>query len=162
VRPPEAWKHVYPWPLDVLERIAYTFRYEHERGLVRAALVRRLCRDVASWRQLAPVHLRFVVLGDARAYVEERRSDECSRRVDLDELDTLLYTACDEIAPEDDLVQSTRAYLRTRGEANDEREARSQVLERLNRLIEAKIMVEVHGRYLALASTTPKAPTGQL
>jgi ribosomal peptide maturation radical SAM protein 1 len=150
VRVPEAWSHVYPWPRDVLERVAYTFRFERERGIVRAALIHRLSRDVAAWKEQAGrVDLRFVVGRPAR--IEERREGRLVRRVDLDELDASLYAACEDIEAEEELVHLGRDYLTDHGEKGGEEVARRLVADRLGRLVDAQVMVASGGRYLSMA-----------
>jgi ribosomal peptide maturation radical SAM protein 1 len=150
VRVPEAWRYVYPWPEDVLERIAYTFRYDKDREPVRAALIRRLCRDVAAWRAMAGrAELRLVEGRPVR--VEERRPEAAPRCVDLDDLDALLYAACDDIGVEEDLVRLACVHTAGHGHSVREEDVRRLVAARLGRLVDAHVLVASGGRYLSMA-----------
>ena len=153
VRAPDAWRFVYPWPQEVLERTAYTFHYRKERDLVRAALVRRLGMEVAEWqRQAGRVDLSFVA--GRPACIEERRCGELLRRVDLDDLEAALYGACGDIASEEDLIRLAGALLADQGDARAAEDAPRHVRERLGRLVGERVMVASGLRYLSMAIGT--------
>lgn len=150
VRPAEAYSHIYPWPEEDLLRVAYTFDYRRDRSLLRRAHIRRLEDEVGLWqRQEGLLTLSFRRDGCAAAVVETRPGT-AERVVLLDELDTSLYAACDDIGVLDDLVRRATHHLA--GTPCPQADVAVLVESRLRRLVDERILVRVGERFLSLAS----------
>jgi hypothetical protein len=154
VRATAAYAAIYPWPEKVLGEVAYTFDYRQDHSLLRRALIRRLHEEVKAWQDdEGRVELSLRRVGQGASVVETRLGAE-DREVQLDDLDTVLYAACEDIGAFDDLVRL--ATLRPESRDRLPAEAEELVASRLQRLVDERIMVEVGGRYLSLARTTLK------
>ena len=150
VRPVEAYACVYPWPEQELRRVAYSFAFRRDSSLVRKAHVRRLQEEVKLW-QAAEGRVRLVLrVAESGATVVETQLGADDRRVELDDLELILYVACEDIGAFADLVRRARDYLEDRPAPREDVE--ELVRARLERLVGERIMVEVGGRYLSLAS----------
>jgi ribosomal peptide maturation radical SAM protein 1 len=149
VRPPDALRFIYALDEEVLERITYMFEHDRERGLVRSSLIRRLHQDVAAWKECAgEVQLHFAAASSA--WIDERRAGSLRRSLELDDLDALLYAACEDIGEEDDLVRLAGSRLGADG-LSGEKDLARQVKVRLERFVDEEVMVTSGGRYLSTA-----------
>jgi len=145
VRSPEAYGHVYPFAEDELCEIAYTFRYRRDRGLLRSAHIRRLYEDVQTWKEEAARTDLRLCSADQTTTVVETRPGAADREFVLDDLDALLYAACDDIGVKPDLVGLAAARFAA------EEDVEALVDARLQRFLDDRLMVAVGERYLSLA-----------
>jgi ribosomal peptide maturation radical SAM protein 1 len=149
VRPAEAYAHIYPWSEEDLLQVAYTFDFRRDRSLLRRAHIRRLEDEVRLWQQEdGQVKLAFRRDGRVAEVVEMRTGAE-DRVVALDELDALLYAACDDIGLFGELVRRATRHLAD----GPGLPAGADVLvaSRLRHLVDERVLVQADERYLSLA-----------
>lgn len=143
VTPLRSYRYLYPFGEDVLRGIALTFEYDDRPGLARSIYLRRLHRAVAEWRQRGPVgELRYGRGAAGELTLVDDRAITDQATVDLDDLDELLYTACDDIATIDQLEALARERLPERV---------PDVGDRLASFVERRLMVRSGSRFLSLA-----------
>jgi hypothetical protein len=159
VRPVEAYAFVYPWPEEDLRRVAYTSAFRRDRSLVRRAHIRRLRDEVKLWQdEEGRVGLALRTTENGGSVVETQLGAD-DRVIELDDLDLVLYAACDDIGDLDELVRLAALHLDRDLRATCEMEP--LVASRLGRLVDERIMVEVGRRYLSLAPAALGTPGDQ-
>jgi ribosomal peptide maturation radical SAM protein 1 len=150
VHPAEAYSCIYPWTEEDLGRVAYAFDFRRDRSLVRRAHIRRLQDEVKQWQEEeGRVGLALRSDGCGASVVETRPGAD-DRLIELDDLDAALYAACDDIGAFSELVRVTAHHQGDEAGMSGEREG--LLASRLGRLVDERIMVEVGGRFLSLAS----------
>jgi magnesium-protoporphyrin IX monomethyl ester (oxidative) cyclase len=159
VRPSEAYGHVYPWSDGALRDIASMWDFRRDRSLLRRARIRRLKDEVKRWQDDAGQSMLALRRRGRVASVIEMRPGAEDRVIQLDDFDSTLYAACDDIGAFDDLVHV--AALHGGGDSRTTVETEKLVISRLGRLVDERIMVEVGGRYLSLAQVVPRAAGDQ-
>jgi ribosomal peptide maturation radical SAM protein 1 len=146
LEPLSAYRYLYPYDEGALRNIAYTFEAEFGSGALPAAIGEAVDKEAAAWRREAPFgDLRSHTRPDGRLTLRDTRPGAARGTVELDALDSLLYTACDEIAVGAGLaawVAGNRPDLAARA---------SHVDRRLDLLVEQRLMVRVGNRFLSLA-----------
>lgn len=148
LRPAVSYGAVYPLPAEALADLAYVF-VENERGGWRAAGpgTRELARQVVIWNALWARPLRPVLAMTARGSTIEildTRPCASARHVTLEGLEAEVHAACE---PAIDARE-----LRRRFGAGDGDPGPAGALEHaLASLRARRLVLELHGRYLALA-----------
>lgn len=140
------YRYLYPFPERVLRSIAYAFEYECDRDHALPDVSESLESAAGRWcRETALGELRVAADGDGdgRLVLVDNRPGAARRRTELDELESLLYRACDDIGERADLV--SRA-----GSAHPNWDAPS-VAGALASLVARRLMVRSGERYLSLA-----------
>ena len=146
LRPLAPYRYVYPFSDDDLAAIAYSF--DHDRAEDRPALdvSDTLAREIAQWRrEWLAGDLRVTADHEGRLTLRDKRPAASEHTVVLDELESLLYRACDDIGELDDLVRVGRR--RGNGRATAENEVQAALAALVDRLL----MVRVGDRFLSLA-----------
>ena len=150
-RPNQAFRHVYPFPADVLARMAYYYEYDYADGRDPLDYAGPILEQVEHWRALAgTVTLRYwdrpdgvLILTDTRpcAAVFQRRLTGVGREV---------YLYCDSSRS----FRTVHEFAVKQAGAQDLRE---QDLRRvLDEWVDARIMACLEGRYLSLAIRAPE------
>ena len=143
VRPARAYRYVFPLGEAELRDLAYFFDFDYADGRDPFDYTGRLRAHVAEWgrlQSLAAEARPLLEFLDAPGVAMIRDTRPCATApvTLLDPLDADLYRVCDE-------GRTAPAAARTLGRGLDE------VEERLARLVTARLMVEMGGRYLSLA-----------
>lgn len=143
VRPHAPYSFLYaPGNVD-LEAVALAFDYGYEPGLEPPARAGELREAVERWRR---VHLGGDLrcgIGEGKLIVLDARPGATRSVAALDDLDTLLFTACDDIRTRRSLHDLA---VRLRG-----RDAGREVDERLRVFVDHGQMVRIGERFLSLA-----------
>jgi magnesium-protoporphyrin IX monomethyl ester (oxidative) cyclase len=145
--PAPSYRAVYPLPEEGLEDLAYLFVEDTEGGWRRAGPgARALARHVVVWNQLWQRPLRPVLAMTASAdaiEILDTRPCAISRRFTLEGLEAEIYAACD---PALDTRELRRRF---RGDGGAARAAAVDAA--LATLMARRLLLELHGRCLALA-----------
>ncbi|MGZ4198701.1 MAG: RiPP maturation radical SAM C-methyltransferase [Thermoleophilia bacterium] len=147
------YRYLYPFPESVLADIAYSFEYECSPICALPDVAEEIQREVSQWRHESPLgDLRVMCDGEGAMTLLDRRPAAAQRTVELDDLETLLYRACDTIAELSALKARAAEAYPDRVDVDD------QVDATLASLVERRLMVTVGERYLSLAlsKTLPK------
>ncbi len=163
------YRYLYPFPEPALAEIAYAFDYECSPGCAPPDVAEALERELSRWRhESTQGELRVAgeprvadggggddrggdsvdgggVDGGGRMTLLDRRPGAVERTVELDELETFLYRACDDIGELSALRSQAGDALPGRALPNGEVEAA------LASLVERRLMVRDGERYLSLA-----------
>ncbi len=140
-----AYRYVYPFPEQDLDRLAYYFDFEYADGRAPVSYIGELRRQVEVWANPAnQCQLVALVEGDALV-VRDTRLVAVQKEHRLTGLQRALYEYCDQ--------------ARTRAEIDrhlalltaDESAAAAAVDEALGALLTAKLLLHEDGRYLSLA-----------
>ena len=113
-----------------------------------------LDREVSLWRRESlSGDLRVMNDRDGRMTLRDRRSVAVTPHIELDELESLLYRACDDIGELAALRSQARALRAGLAALDGEAEATvyGEVEAALASLVERRLMVGDGGRYLSLA-----------
>ena len=148
-RPPDAYRHLYPFPDDVLLGIAAWVEFGRGAVDTGAEVYGRLEAEVDQWRrEHAAGELRVVGREAGRLVLADTRPGAAPRTVTLDALETRLYEACDGIAGLGELT------------AADPDAGSGDVTACLDALVERRLMVRSGSRYLSLALPPRSSATG--
>lgn len=144
------YRYLYPFPERVLNDVAYAFEYDCAPGCALPDVAEALEREVAQWRRESPLgELRIVGDGDGRITLRDKRPGAARRTIKLDELESLLYRACDDIG---DLPALRSQVQRTR---SSRRGTDGAVEAALASLVRRRLMIGIGERYLSLALPEP-------
>ncbi|HTX69860.1 MAG TPA: RiPP maturation radical SAM C-methyltransferase [Thermoleophilia bacterium] len=147
VQPAEAYGLVYPWSEADLRRVAYVFDFRRDRSLLRGACLRQLQDEVKRWQEAAgQVDLTFRPRDEAA--IVEMREGTVERVVEVDDLDMVLCSACDDIAGLDSLLALPTCSPDCRSKPSSG--VKDVVIERLQRLVDEGIMIGIGGRFLSI------------
>jgi ribosomal peptide maturation radical SAM protein 1 len=143
-RPLESYAHVYPFDDETLQQIAYSFESGSATSPALDAYRFRLMREASKWRtQGSAGGLRRKRLReDSEAIVHAGAGDDDPLLV-LDELDSLILQASDDICSGDELMASIESGCTGPHSG-------SEVEMRLARLQDLRAVVAQGGRYLSL------------
>ena len=146
VRPSRGFRYVYPFPPEVLERLAYYFDYDYADGRDPLEYAQPVIDAVATWQQLAgTVTLRSWDRGDGVLILTDTRpgAEEFQRR--LTGVERAVYLFCDTGRTLRQIVEHVAAALS--GSPPDE----PAIVRMLDAWIAARLMAHLDGRYLSLA-----------
>jgi len=147
------YRYLYPFPEHVLADIAYAFECGFTPGHEPADVGEALERELDAWRRESPLgELRVVSDGGGRVSLRDTRAGAAEPFIELDELQSLLYEACDEICDARTLQETARRAPPGRAGGG------ADVVASLAALVERRLMVQVDDRYLSLA--LPRAMGG--
>jgi ribosomal peptide maturation radical SAM protein 1 len=144
LRPLDAYRYLYPFSRSSLGRIALFFMADGCGDAAEPPYLETLTRRVREWR--AGYGTSGGLRGETTAaglMLRDARPSAAFSEMVLDPCDEAIYRACDAIASRDELVQLL-----------DERsfsELEPTLDERLQRLVDLRIMLEADGSYLSLA-----------
>lgn len=142
VRPFEPYRHVFAAPDAVLANLAYFFEFDYPDGRDPETYARPLARALGRWqRQHRDSDLCYLDV-DGLLIVWDFRPGARRALIILRGLDRELHGACDEITDFSSLA-ALASDQHAAGEAD--------VRQRLDRLVADGLVLEDHGRYLALA-----------
>jgi ribosomal peptide maturation radical SAM protein 1 len=151
LRPHRAFRHVYPFPPDVLGRLAYYFDYDYADGRDLAEYVGPLLDAVAAWQRLAgTVTLRSWDRPDGVLLVIDTRPGAELFQRRLTGIERAVYLFCDAGRTLPEILAHVAATFDP-SEANE-----SAIGAMLARWVAARLMVFLDGRYLSLALTTAR------
>ena len=148
------YRYLYPFPERALADIAYAFEYECAPASAPPDVAEALDREVSLWRRESlSGDLRVMNDRDGRMSLRDRRSVAATPHIELDELESLLYRACDDIGELAALRSQARALRAGLATLDGEAEATvyGEVEAALASLVERRLMVSDGGRYLSLA-----------
>jgi ribosomal peptide maturation radical SAM protein 1 len=144
MRPMAPYRYLYPWPDEVLERVAYYFELpavEQQHNEVRAAALRR---RVLQWQEGTRGELRQIMSEPDRVLVIDTRFGEMVRH-ELTGWQAEVYLACDAVTELSDVVSLPGV-----------RDVpRSELVAFLDRCVAARILLVRERRALSLAVRTP-------
>ena len=144
-RPHRAYRHLYPFPDAALRRIAYFFERDGVADADQPGHVVRLRHQIELWqKESGRGTLASLRSGGKLVLVDSRHGAEARRYV-LDDVDCLLYEACDDICRRDALVRLVGERFPSATPCADE------VSRRLVSFVERRLMVAAGERYLSLA-----------
>ena len=145
VRPSPAYRYTYPLVPEALRRVAYCFDFEMPGAPDLSESTRRLHAAVDDWRRAhGDSELRSREC-EGRLVLTDTRSCASSQRVELDELDSFLCAAAAGIATFERLEALAQERFPSR------RGRRASLRERLEELVERRLMISSGSRYLSLA-----------
>ena len=152
VRPATAYSYLFPFAESTLAGLAYFFEHDYAPGLEPPRGNYRLVRSVYDWDVAAPrCELRQGRLG--HTLVDSRRPDD-TKTYDLDELERLLYSACDDMRSRTELQE----LVRRSGMDGDGLAER--VDGALASFVERGLMLRRDDLFLSLALPEPAPPCG--
>jgi len=143
VRPLVPYRHVYPFPEDVLRNLAYYFSYGYREPRDVAGYVRTLARELRAWKRDRESELLSVDCGDPLVIADSRPKASESLTT-LRGLDKVLYEGCDSVTN----PASLAAALERAGFG---RLSESEVVDRLAPLVARGFVLSDGLRYLGLA-----------
>ena len=141
LRPLAVFSHLYPEAIDRLDEIACYFNAEIPRSTASAAKIRALLDAIERWKSKSGGRLQVRDDGTALQINDTRGGDEKSYL--LMDYDRVIYLLCDAITSPDKLVADLARL-------NLGRFARYDIVQLLDRLVDAGLMLELEGCYLAL------------
>jgi ribosomal peptide maturation radical SAM protein 1 len=144
VRPLPAYRHVYPFPEDVLGNLAYYFSYGYREPRDVAGYVRTLARELRAWKRDRQSELLSVVSGDALVLVDTRPRARAPLTV-LRGVERAIYEACDGVASATS-VAATIERANSVGPVSP-----AAIAAHLGSLVERGLALADGPRYLALA-----------
>lgn len=152
LRPTIAFQYVYPFPRDVLDRLAYYFDYDYADRRDPLAYAQPVLDAAAVWQELAgTVSLRYWDRSDGVLILTDTRpgAEEFQRR--LTNIDRAIYLFCDTGRSFQQIVEHIAAAFPEA--VLDE----SMLLRTLSTWVDARLMAHLDGRYLSLAVQSPPA-----
>jgi hypothetical protein len=153
-RPNRAFACVYPFPEDVLARLAYYYEYDYADGRNPADYAGPMLAAAAAWQQLAgTVTLRCFDRGDSVLILTDTRPGAEMLQRRLTGVERSIYLYCD---PGRSLSAIETHLART---ARDDAPDRAALRRLLDQWIEARILAQLDGRYLSLALRSPSSST---
>lgn len=150
LRPSIMFQYVYPFPRDVLERLAYSFDYDYADRRDPLTYAQPVLDAVAVWHELAgTVALRCLDRSDGILILTDTRpgAEEFQRR--LTGIDRAIYLFCDTGRTFQQVVEHIAT---TFAEATVDESA---LLRTLNAWLDARLMAHLDSRYLSLAVQAP-------
>jgi ribosomal peptide maturation radical SAM protein 1 len=154
VRPAEAYRHVFPLPEEALARLAYYFAFDYADGRRPETYTASVTAEVEGWQALydgSGVAPRLDLFDDGEGLVVIDTRPAAVRGVhQLEGLEARIYRICDD-------PRSVQTVVERLGEPE------ASVRAAIDRLIEARLLIEEGGRCLSLAvfrvrRHLPKAP----
>jgi len=140
----DVYRYLYPFPEHVVADIAYAFDYECAADRTLPDVADALDDEVGRWRRESHLgDLRIVRESPGAMTLLDKRPIAAQRTVELDELESLLYRACDDI---DELGTLRSRAHKARPDWTD-----GAVDAALTSLVERRLMVRIGERYLSLA-----------
>jgi ribosomal peptide maturation radical SAM protein 1 len=146
VRPKPAYYYVYPLPERELAQLAYFFDFDYPDGRDPNRYLGSVKREVEAWLTSWAVEptrrptLDAALAGSGQIRLTDSRSCARGPAYELDGVAAKLYVACDAIQTVDSLVAETCGVV-----------SRAEIQTQLEAWREAKLVVEMDGRWLALA-----------
>jgi ribosomal peptide maturation radical SAM protein 1 len=167
--PAAAFRHIYPFPPEELDEIAYSFVGSRDPAgstIVSAMRRYRLQRDVRDWQQSPRGVGPRVKYEGGRHVIEDARPDATADGLVLDPLDHLLLRTSEDVASRAELLTAVRAWSREKS-AIDRRAIRADhsaqpegaaetamvraLDDSLRRLVGHRLAVAIGDRCLSLA-----------
>lgn len=142
LRPMPVFAHLYPFDAETQARIACYFEVDYTASQASPETVAALMTGITRWREANAGSLTVHDTGQS-LQISDTRAGRSARRLVLSDKERLIYLACDRIAS----AASVTETLARLG-AGVYREADVEAY--LMRLVDAGLMVEKDGRYLAL------------
>ena len=150
VRPHPLYRHLYPFPPEVLARLAYYFTFEYRDGRDVASYSRPVSAAIAEWRKVHAASCLFYSEKDGRLLIWDQRPVARQRLTVLDGPRRDLYLACDEIRP---LAQLQKVAHKTGGG-----EVALETVEGwIQSLLDQGLMLREGESFLSLAIPQPSA-----
>jgi ribosomal peptide maturation radical SAM protein 1 len=145
-RPNAAFPYVYPFPDDVLRRMAYYYEYDYADGRNPLDYVAPVLEAVETWQTLAQtVTLRMWDRPDGVLILTDTRPCAVAFQHRLGGLERAMYLYCD-------TGRSLRKILELAARQSEGRPPDEATIRRtLDRWIEQRIMACLYGRYVSLA-----------
>ena len=154
-RPNRAFRYVYPFPDDVLGRMAYYYEYDYADGRNPMDYVAPVLEAIETWQQLkGTVTLRSWDRSDGVLILTDTRpcAGEFQRRLTGQERAIYLYC---------DTGRSLKKILQRAAQCSGEQPADEAAVKTiLDQWIDQRIMVRLDDRYLSLALRAPSDETG--
>jgi len=142
VRPIESYRYIYALPDAAIRNLAYFFTFRYANGDDPGVRAAPLIRGLTRWKRAARHSDLFSIDVDGRLLIWDFRHPTKNRFVELGGIDRRLYLACDQIAE----LAALERIGRDAGAADD-----ADVRRRLSVLERQDLLVEMDGRFLALA-----------
>ena len=141
-RPASAYAYLYPLLPQPLHNLAYFFEFDYADGQKPAEYTRALTEEVERWSEWSSPNRPRLDLFQTDSVVLITDTRACAKKPAfvLTGLDAKLYLACDS-------AQTSASAARKLGDATNELE----VCEMLRSFRDARLMIEMDGRYLSLA-----------
>jgi len=145
-RADRAFRYVFPFPQEVLDRIAYHFEYEYADGRNPLEYASPMIRTATQWQSLGgTVTLRQFDRPDGLLILSDTRPSATAFQHRLVGLERLIYLFCDAGRPLRRVVEYSRACQAGRT-ANE-----PKLKELLDRWVHERLMACLDGRYISLA-----------
>jgi ribosomal peptide maturation radical SAM protein 1 len=144
VRPTAAYQYIYPFKQDELADLGYYFDFDYADGRCPQAYVAPLHAAVTDWKRSYPTD-SLISLDDGETLtIADRREGEASFRHVLRGWERVVYLHCEEGSTPGGIVSALEA-------ANYHDVSRRDLEGLLSRFIRERVMLQIDGRYLALA-----------
>jgi len=146
LRPLAPYGYLYPFHDRVLADIAFAFQYECTADRTPPDLAAELDREVSQWsRESGMGDLTVLEETPDRVTLLDKRRVAAARTIELDDLESLLYSSSDDIGE----IQALRARARDAFPARDDLDEAIDAA--LASLEERRLLAHVGDRYLSLA-----------
>ena len=151
-RPNRAFGYVYPFPREVLKRMAYYYEYDYADGRNPLDYATPVLEAAETWQRLkGTVTLRYFDRPDGVLILHDTRPCAKTFQQRLTGIERAVYLFCD-------TGRSSRRILEFAAEAADGRPPDESTLRRmLQQWIDQRIMAHLDNRYLSLALRAPSA-----
>lgn len=147
VRANRAFRYVYPFSEDVLDRLAYYFEYDYANGRDWFDYVQPVVEAVERWQELAgTVAFRMWDRGDGVLILTDTRPGAAEFQRRLTGIERMAYLFCDEGQTPDEVAENLAA--RCGSECPDQ----AMIVRMLDQWVSARLMACLDGRYLSLAT----------
>jgi len=149
-RPNRAFSYVYPFPQEVLGRMAYYYEYDYADGRDPMDYAAPVLEAVQRWQQLrGTVTLRCWDRGDGVLILHDTRPGASTFQRRLSGVERIVYLFCD-------TARSLQKIIRHVGESGDGRAVHeSEIRRMLDQWVEQRLTAFLDGRYLSLALRAP-------
>lgn len=153
VRPAEAFRYVYPFPEDVLQRLAYYFQFHHADGHDPAPLARELLATVDRWQGLAgQATLSMWQRDDGVLLITDTRPIARQFQYRLSPQQAALYRFCDTGRS----WRAVKRYLDHPPKPAQEDTPPATARQWIEQWLEDALLVELDGQFLSLATHAPE------
>lgn len=147
VRPAAAYRHVYPFSDEVLNRLAYYFDFDYADGRNPQDYLRELSDAVQVWQNQIETSSLLSICNNGQLVLYEGRPGQTKREIKLSGLKKELYELCDEAQS----LKSILKHIDTRSDDYEEVSEPDEIQRILDEFVSLDMMLFLDGKYLSLA-----------
>ncbi|HYM59415.1 MAG TPA: RiPP maturation radical SAM C-methyltransferase [Thermoanaerobaculia bacterium] len=144
VRPLAPYRHIYPFPDEVVQNLAYYFDFDYAEPQMVASYAKPLQKALSEWQRAGEAEDLLALDDGSHLCIWDLRKRAAEPLTTLRGLDRFLYRRCD-------AATGVQALASAACDGGFDDATESLVVRRLSSLEQRGLMVEDGGRYLALA-----------